>query len=159
MGRAARPINNRGGSITGLRETWPLSLSGLAVGVPPIAVSLSSGFIFDQASHTAFFGCLTRFGFGAGRSNYGFLPLGRLGHQPLLLLKLYPLAFKTPLLPGRGHGHAFRLPRQPGRLGRRLRRAIGSQESRLCLRGCRAAIGKLGVSGVLQMSILGFGLK
>lgn len=77
-----------------------LGLPSLAVGIAPVAVCLSSGFIFNQASHTACFGCLARFDFGAGCSNYGFLPLGRLSHQPLLLLKLDPLALKPPLFSG-----------------------------------------------------------
>ena len=140
----------------GLRPT--LSLSCLTVGIAPIAVGLSGSFSFDLEGEPFFSSSLGRFSFGWSCSICNPLPLGRLGCQPLLLLKLDPLALKPPLFSRRSNGHAFRLPRQPGRLGRGLRRAIGSQEICLCLRSSCATIGKIVVLGVLQVFILGFGL-
>lgn len=135
-------------------ETWTLGPPGLAVGVAPIAFSLADSLVFQHPRDAFSFRCLARFGFGARRGICCRLPLSGLDYAAFGLVAFYPFTFKAPRFPGNGDGHAFRLPRQSGGLGGSPCRAIGIQESGLRLRGRSTAVGKVVVSGVLQIFVL-----
>ena len=131
-----------------------LALSGFSIGVALVARSLSRCLVLYDAGNARLFGVLACLCIRLRGSLRGRLQRGCLGGGACLLLQLHLFALKASFLARRGNRCAFGLARRPGRLGGDLRRTIGVEESLLRIGGSRAAVGKLIVSGILQVVVL-----
>lgn len=130
-----------------------LSLTRFPVCVAQIACGLSRGLVCNHACNALSFRFLALFRFcdcGSLGSRFSF---GRFHFGARLLFQFYARALDPPLFPRSGDGCAFRLTRGSRRLVGCPCGLVGVQQSRFCLGGGRAAVGKLAVSRVLQIFV------
>jgi hypothetical protein len=130
-----------------------LSLSGFAIGVAAITLGFASRLILDHTGSARFIGCLPCFGPGARCCRDPCLPLFGFCLDALALLSFRSLPRRLPLLAGGGQLLTFRLAREPCRFCSFLRGSKGLKLSGPCACCCVATLGKLFVSGALQISV------
>lgn len=140
-----------------MRSACGLFLPRLAIGIAAVAFGLSRGLILDDPGDQAL-DPLAAFAFGQCRRIKCRLTFCNLVIKALLLLltrlALEPVALGVPRVSGGGNRTPLFQPRQPGRLGRGHRGAVGLKLCRLGV-GCSAATpGKIVGFGIYQIGIL-----
>jgi hypothetical protein len=130
-----------------------LLLSGFAIGVTPITLGLASRLILNHTGNALFVGCLACFDRGACCCRDRCLPLFGFYLDALALLSFRSLPRRLPLLAGGDQLLTFRLAREPCWFCSFLRGPKGLKSSGPCACCCAATLGKVFVSGVLQISV------
>lgn len=127
-------------------------LTGLAIGVAPVALGLAGRFVFEDARNVVVLGSLTGLCFGACLSRHcGLARLG-FGLQPFPFFDLSTLTSSATLFPRGGNRLALGLACELVRLGR-LGGTVGLQLGSLCIGGGAATIEEFVASGVFQISV------